>query len=62
MHCDFADDGRVYELKYAFLYAYNGSTCSVPGTSVGVHTGDLEHVTIRVDATRMMCVHVTKFL
>ncbi|CAM9225870.1 unnamed protein product, partial [Ectocarpus fasciculatus] len=46
--------GPVYELKYAFLYGYNGTTFAIPGTSVGVHTGDLEHVTIRVDARRMM--------
>ncbi|CAM9351660.1 unnamed protein product [Scytosiphon promiscuus] len=46
--------GPVYELKYAFLYGYNGTTFAIPGTSVGVHTGDLEHVTVRVDATRMM--------
>eukprot|EP00903_Cladosiphon_okamuranus_P005750 g5704.t2 len=44
--------GPVYELKYAFLYGYNGTTFAIPGTSVGVHTGDLEHVTIRVDARR----------
>ncbi len=48
--------GPVYELKYAFLYGYNGTTFAVPGTSVGVHTGDLEHVTIRVDAGRKMWV------
>ena len=48
--------GPIYEIKYAFLYGYNGTTFAVPGTSVGVHTGDLEHVTIRVDAARMMCV------
>lgn len=46
--------GPVYELKYAFLYGYNGTTFAIPGTSVGVHTGDLEHVTIRVDARRRM--------
>lgn len=46
----------MYELKYAFLYGYNGTTFAVPGTSVGVHTGDLEHVTIRVDAGRKMWV------
>lgn len=46
----------MYELKYAFLYGYNGTTFAIPGTSVGVHTGDLEHVTIRVDARRMMWV------
>ncbi|CAN0081684.1 unnamed protein product, partial [Laminaria digitata] len=46
--------GPIYEIKYAFLYGYNGTTFAVPGTSVGVHTGDLEHVTIRVDAARMM--------
>lgn len=48
--------GPVYELKYAFLYGFNGTTFAIPGTSVGVHTGDLEHVTIRVDAKRMMWV------
>lgn len=48
--------GPVYELKYAFLYGYNGTTFAVPGTSVGVHTGDLEHVSVRVDAARMMWV------
>lgn len=48
--------GPVYELKYAFLYGYNGTTFAIPGTSVGVHTGDLEHVTIRVDARRRMWV------
>lgn len=46
----------MYELKYAFLYGYNGTTFAIPGTSLGVHTGDLEHVTIRVDARRMMWV------
>ncbi|CAM9355140.1 unnamed protein product, partial [Hapterophycus canaliculatus] len=45
--------GPVYELKYAFLYGFNGTTFAIPGVSVGVHTGDLEHVTIRVDARRM---------
>lgn len=49
--------GPVYELKYAFLYGYNGTTFAIPGTSVGVHTGDLEHVTIRVDAGRRMWVY-----
>lgn len=45
--------GPVVELKYAFLYAYNGTTFAIPGTSVGVHVGDLEHVTVRVDAAKM---------
>lgn len=59
LHCGPTDIGPVYELKYAFLYGYNGTTFTVPGMPIGVHTGDLEHVTIRVDATRMMCVHFT---
>ncbi|CAM9380550.1 unnamed protein product [Sphacelaria rigidula] len=50
--------GSVYELKYAFLYAYNGTTFAVPGTTVGAHTGDLEHVTVRVDALSMTVLEV----
>ncbi|CAM9186600.1 unnamed protein product, partial [Phaeothamnion confervicola] len=41
--------GRVVELKYIFTYTYNGSTFAVAGTPIGVHEGDLEHVTVRVD-------------
>ncbi|CAM9673960.1 unnamed protein product, partial [Choristocarpus tenellus] len=49
---------NVLELKYAFLYGYNGTTFVVPGTRMGTHTGDLEHVTVRVDAHRLRILEV----
>ncbi|CAM9400717.1 unnamed protein product [Chrysoparadoxa australica] len=41
---------NVVELVYYSLFTYNGTTFALPGTEVGVHTGDIEHITVRVDA------------
>lgn len=43
--------GRVeaLELNYLTLYAYNGHY-NVFGMAIGAHTGDWEHVTVRLDA------------
>lgn len=40
---------NIIELKYIFVFAYNGSAFIVKGTPVGTHEGDLEHITVRVD-------------
>lgn len=40
------------------LAAYNGSTFVVGGTSLGVHEGDLEHITVRVDGIRERVLEV----
>eukprot|EP00612_Vaucheria_litorea_P001440 CAMPEP_0171454070 /NCGR_PEP_ID=MMETSP0945-20130129/1512_1 /TAXON_ID=109269 /ORGANISM="Vaucheria litorea, Strain CCMP2940" /LENGTH=506 /DNA_ID=CAMNT_0011979037 /DNA_START=40 /DNA_END=1557 /DNA_ORIENTATION=+ len=49
--------GRVVELKCVFLYMYNGSSFKVPFVpyvnyfgGIGSHTGDVEHIIVRVDA------------
>ena len=39
----------VYELKIAFLYAYNGNVFFIQSYPIGTHTGDIEHITVRID-------------
>jgi hypothetical protein len=51
--------GRVVDLKYIFLYTYNGATFRIPPLSppwtpirLGHHHGDVEYVMVRVDADK----------
>jgi hypothetical protein len=38
-----------YELKYIFLYNYNGNIFCMPCFKIGTHLGDIEHITVRVN-------------
>jgi hypothetical protein len=57
--------GRVVDLKYVFVYTYNGTTFRVPPLppaltpgSIGCHLGDIEHVLVRVDLDKQKVLEV----
>jgi hypothetical protein len=58
--------GRVVDLKYVFVYTYNGTTFRVPPLppaltpgSIGCHLGDIEHVLVRVDVDKQKVLEVS---